>query len=98
VTAVSPSTAWIAGWNGFVARTINSGQTWRAETIPGADNLDFEDALFVDANTGWVGGNIGIWQRHRRHAPVPWLSVAKAKPRDFGITLTRTKIDNALDY
>ena len=63
VTAINSTTAWIAGWAGFVARTTNSGQTWRPETIAGAETVDFEDALFLDANRGWVGGNIGIWQR-----------------------------------
>jgi photosystem II stability/assembly factor-like uncharacterized protein len=63
VTAVSSTTAWIAGWNGFVARTTNGGATWKAEAIAGAETIDFEDALFLDAQRGWVGGNIGIWQR-----------------------------------
>jgi photosystem II stability/assembly factor-like uncharacterized protein len=63
VTAINSTTAWIAGWYGFVARTTNSGQTWRQEIIPGAESVDFEDALFLDGNRGWVGGNIGLWQR-----------------------------------
>lgn len=65
VTAVSPSTAWIAGWNGFVAQTKNRGQSWRQQSVPGAEGVDFEDALFLDAQSGWVGGNIGIWKRSR---------------------------------
>jgi photosystem II stability/assembly factor-like uncharacterized protein len=63
VTAVSSTTAWIGGWNGFVARTNDGGTTWRQEAIPGATGVDFEDALFLDAQHGWVGGNIGIWSR-----------------------------------
>jgi photosystem II stability/assembly factor-like uncharacterized protein len=63
VTAVSSTTAWIAGWNGFVAQTRDGGQSWRKEIIAGAEQVDFEDALFLDAQSGWVGGNIGIWQR-----------------------------------
>jgi len=65
VTAVNSTTAWVAGWNGFVAQTRNGGQTWRKETIAGAEGIDFEDALFLDAQSGWVGGNIGIWKRSR---------------------------------
>ena len=65
VTAVNSTTAWIADWNGFVARTVDGGQTWRRERIAGAEQVDFEDALFLDAQTGWVGGNIGIWKRSR---------------------------------
>lgn len=63
ITAVNATTAWIAGWNGFVARTADGGQTWRPESITGAETIDFEDALFLNAQRGWVGGNIGIWQR-----------------------------------
>jgi photosystem II stability/assembly factor-like uncharacterized protein len=63
VTAVNATTAWVAGWYGFVARTNNSGTSWRQEVIPGATNIDFEDLLFLDAQHGWVGGNIGIWAR-----------------------------------
>ena len=63
VTAIGPTTAWIAGWNGFVAQTSNSGLTWQRERIAGTREVDFEDAHFLDANTGWVGGSIGIWQR-----------------------------------
>ena len=65
VTAVNSTTAWVAGWNGFVAQTRNGGQTWKKETIAGAEGIDFEDALFLDAQSGWVGGNIGIWKRSR---------------------------------
>ena len=63
MTAVGPNTAWIAGWNGFVAGTRDGGQTWRKETIAGAESVDFEDTLFLDPQRGWVGGNIGIWAR-----------------------------------
>ena len=65
VTAVSSTIAWIAGWNGFVAQTRNGGQSWRQERIAGANEVDFEDALFLNAQSGWVGGNIGIWKRSR---------------------------------
>jgi photosystem II stability/assembly factor-like uncharacterized protein len=65
VTAINSATAWIAGWNGFVAQTRDGGQTWRQEAIAGAEQVDFEDALFLDAQKGWVGGNIGIWIRSR---------------------------------
>jgi photosystem II stability/assembly factor-like uncharacterized protein len=65
VTAVNSTTAWIAGWYGFVAGTRDGGQTWRQESIAGAEQVDFEDALFLDAQQGWVSGNIGIWKRSR---------------------------------
>jgi len=31
------------------------GQSWRQEAVAGAEGIDFEDALFLDAQTGWVG-------------------------------------------
>jgi photosystem II stability/assembly factor-like uncharacterized protein len=65
VTTVNSTTAWVAGWYGFVAMTRDGGQTWRQERIVGAEQVDFEDALFLDAQHGWVGGNIGIWKRSR---------------------------------
>ena len=56
VTAVNSTAAWIAGWNGLVARTADGGQTWRRERIAGAEQVDFEDVLFLDAQAGWIGG------------------------------------------
>lgn len=63
VTAVDSNTARIAGWYGFVAVTRDGGQTWHQERIAGAEQVDFEDAFFLDAERGWVGGNIGLWKR-----------------------------------
>jgi hypothetical protein len=31
--------------------------------VPGAATIDFETLRFLDADNGWVGGNIGIWHR-----------------------------------
>ncbi|MEZ5966098.1 MAG: YCF48-related protein [Planctomycetota bacterium] len=63
ISVVDGSTAVIAGWNGFFARTTDGGQTWLAETIPGTQGVDLHSAAFLDVDTGWVGGNVGIWQR-----------------------------------
>ena len=63
ITVMNGSTALVAGWNGFVARTNDAGNTWRRESIPGTADVDFEDTLFLDPQHGWVGGNIGIWAR-----------------------------------
>ena len=62
ITAVNSTTAWIAGWYGFVAQTTDGGNTWRQEQVRGAEQVDFEDARFIGAQRGWVGGNIGIWK------------------------------------
>jgi photosystem II stability/assembly factor-like uncharacterized protein len=63
VSAVSPTEAWIAGWYGFVAGTTDGGLTWTQEQLPDATSAYFECAAFTDAETGWVGGDLGIWHR-----------------------------------
>jgi hypothetical protein len=86
VTAVNSTTAWVAGWNGFVAQTRNGGQTWKKETIAGAEGIDFEDALFLDAQSGRVGWTIGIWNVLASLAPISvacrLLTRSRARPLD----------------
>ncbi len=40
LSVVSPDVAWASGQKGTVTRTTNGGRTWRADTIPSANNLD----------------------------------------------------------
>jgi hypothetical protein len=63
VTAISPTTAWVAGWNGLVARTTDDGTSWQIESIPGTSGAYFECAEFLDAENGWVAGDLGIYRR-----------------------------------
>jgi photosystem II stability/assembly factor-like uncharacterized protein len=40
LVALSPTAVWASGTRGRVARTTDGGQTWRIDTVPGADTLD----------------------------------------------------------
>jgi hypothetical protein len=33
-----------------------------SDPVAGAEQVDFEDTVFIGAQRGWVGGNIGIWK------------------------------------
>lgn len=54
VSAVSDQIAWASGANGTYARTIDSGKTWQAAVVPGAEKLDFRDVEAFDANTAYL--------------------------------------------
>ena len=43
--------AWIAGSNGVVIRTTDSGHTWHRITVPDADDLDFRDVELLPDGT-----------------------------------------------
>ncbi len=48
--AVSDKIAWVSGTRGSFARTLNGGQTWSADSVAGATNLDFRDVQAFDAS------------------------------------------------
>jgi photosystem II stability/assembly factor-like uncharacterized protein len=54
VSAVSARTAWASGDRGTFARTVDGGQTWRAETVKGAEELDFRDVDAFDERTAYL--------------------------------------------
>ena len=45
---------WAVGQNGYIARSINGGETW--ERVDGGTELDLYSAYFIDPFTGWVAG------------------------------------------
>ena len=47
---------------------------------PGASGAHFEDALFVSAKRGWVGGYIGIWARTGAQYVTPPVEPRRASP------------------
>jgi photosystem II stability/assembly factor-like uncharacterized protein len=51
---LSPSTGIIAGYNGEIYFTSNSGETW--QTIESGTTLHLNNMYFLDANTGFVSG------------------------------------------
>jgi hypothetical protein len=50
------------GGDGFVARTIDGGQSWHAESVQHPAFTAFEGLYFLDADHGWISGP-GIWRR-----------------------------------
>ncbi|HEX3868326.1 MAG TPA: hypothetical protein VHV78_16290 [Gemmatimonadaceae bacterium] len=54
LVAVSPTVVWASGTRGRVARTTDGGITWRVDTVPGADSLDFRDIAASSATRAWA--------------------------------------------
>ncbi len=54
LSAVSEKIAWVSGTKGSYARTIDGGQTWLADSVAGATNLDFRDVQAFDANLAYL--------------------------------------------
>jgi photosystem II stability/assembly factor-like uncharacterized protein len=48
---VDAKTAWVSGARGKVLRTVDGGNTWKLDSIPGADSLDLRDIEAIDART-----------------------------------------------
>lgn len=49
ICAVSRKIAWVSGTKGSYARTLDGGQTWLADSVAGATNLDFRDVQAFSA-------------------------------------------------
>jgi photosystem II stability/assembly factor-like uncharacterized protein len=54
LVAVSPTVVWASGTRGRVARTTDGGKTWRIDSVPGADSLDFRDIHALSATRAWA--------------------------------------------
>ncbi len=52
--AVNKKIVWASGTRGSFARTIDGGQTWFADSVSGATNLDFRDVQAFDANRAYL--------------------------------------------
>ncbi|MGH7452185.1 MAG: WD40/YVTN/BNR-like repeat-containing protein, partial [bacterium] len=50
LSAVNEKIAWVSGTKGSYAHTVDGGQTWHADSIAGATNLDFRDVQAFEAN------------------------------------------------
>ena len=51
---VAGGIVWASGARGTVARSVDGGATWRADTIAGATMLDFRSIHAIDARTAFV--------------------------------------------
>ena len=54
LVAVSPTVVWASGTRGRVARTTDGGKTWRIDSVPGADSLDFRDIHALSGTRAWA--------------------------------------------
>lgn len=52
--ALNEKIVWASGTGGTYLVTADGGATWRAATVPGAEQLDFRDLNIVDANTVYL--------------------------------------------
>jgi photosystem II stability/assembly factor-like uncharacterized protein len=52
--AVNEKIAWVSGTRGSYARTTDGGQTWLADSVAGATNLDFRDVQAFDAKRAYL--------------------------------------------
>ncbi len=77
VFAVSPSVAWIGGYNS-IARTLDGGQTWSQETVATDNPTSYSGLYFVDADNGWTGGFSGIFRRTSAGADFSTLTLNPA--------------------
>lgn len=55
----NPNLGWACSMEGHIVRTTDGGKTWRGFTIPGAF---LEYVQFVNANTGFVSGQGGVFR------------------------------------
>ena len=52
-------TAWAAGSNGDLLKSIDGGTSWQAITLPLAYGTPLNTIQFLDAQHGWIGGQNG---------------------------------------
>lgn len=54
LSVVNDKVAWVSGSNGTVARTVDSGKTWKWMTVKGFEKRDFRDIEAFDAVTAII--------------------------------------------
>ncbi|WP_342378688.1 oxidoreductase [Myxococcus stipitatus] len=54
ISAVNPRVAWASGDKGTFVLTTDGGQTWKAGTVPGAEELDFRDVDAFSDTTAYL--------------------------------------------
>src|SRR4051794_26275089 len=54
LAVVNESVVWASGTRGRVARTTDGGRTWRVDSVPGAQTLDFRDISASGARLAWA--------------------------------------------
>lgn len=63
LSVVSDSVVWASGSRGTVIRSVDGGQTWRVDSVPGAGALDLRSIAARSAMVAHVAATTGkIWQ------------------------------------
>ncbi|HEY5060706.1 MAG TPA: hypothetical protein VII52_04170, partial [Gemmatimonadaceae bacterium] len=77
LSAVSSKVVWASGTRGRVARTIDGGNRWIVDSLPGADTLDFRDIAAASATRAWTmsagPAESGQAQIYRTNDGVRWM-------------------------
>jgi len=58
VEAVDANTAWVAGYHGQIAKTLDGGSRWYSQVS--GTTADYYSITTVNANTAWVSGGGGV--------------------------------------
>jgi photosystem II stability/assembly factor-like uncharacterized protein len=66
-SAISATTAWITGTEGYVGLTTDGGKTWTDLSPSGVSQNSYSSSRFLTADYGWVAGSAipadgGIWR------------------------------------
>ncbi len=54
LSAVSDEVVWVSGTGGTWGRTVDGGESWVMDTVPGAEELDFRDVDAFDESTAYL--------------------------------------------
>jgi hypothetical protein len=74
ICSVGSTTAFVAGSDGYVYKTTNSGSTWTDIYSPIAGEV--RSVCFVDANTGWIG--VDQYIKYTSNGGSSWSTVLNA--------------------
>jgi hypothetical protein len=74
----SASDGWVVGRSGRIARTTDSGRTWR-KMYEIKDQFKMHDVFFIDRSHGWVVGDEGAIL-YTSDAGESWIDVGAPLP------------------
>jgi|GEM_PF-3276591 len=71
-----PAFAYVAGANGAMFFTANSGQPWQSMVLNPSQSSTFNSTSFVNQDTGYVVGNAGVFKKMTRNGDSDTLQVS----------------------
>src|SRR5215203_448244 len=90
LVALSPTVVWASGTHGRVARTTDGGKTWRVDSVPGADSLDFRDIHALSTTRAWA---MSAGEAERGKAKIFRTQDAKRWTMQYDTALTGVFLD-----